>query len=179
MADNFYTDKTTQDLINDRIASQIDLETDPDKAIAKGQLKTTDPVAFNYGKDPMNQAVLNRAKSKLYDPDQFQELQKLQYVKSASNRLAAANLPLKGLTEVNRQMEALRKQREAAKDAQRAQVIGAVLGTAGAVVGGIYGGGAGAAGGYAAGNAVGQSAAGGGGQTAGSGAGGSSYMANE
>lgn len=63
------------------VLNQAQMSVDPNEAIARGQLKVEKPVEFNYGKDAVNQAILNRVKNTMYDPKTFEDLQKLDYIK--------------------------------------------------------------------------------------------------
>jgi len=130
--------------INNMVLNQAQMSVDPNEAVARGQLNVEKPVEFNYGKDAVNQAILNKVRNTMYNPKNFEDLQKLDYIKNRSRALDRAKGSIMGQVNLDKQKESMERQRAAAEDAQRASILGSVLGLAGTAAGMYFAGPAGA-----------------------------------
>lgn len=149
-----YIDPSLRSAVNNIANSAISRETDPDKAISKGQLQIKEPAKYSYG-SPINDAIMKKAKDKFYDPEMDAGMQKLRYINNQANNLQNSANNIIKIYQLDKQAESIVRQRKAAEDSQRASVISSVLGLGGAVIGAAYGGAAGAAVGAQAGSSVG------------------------
>lgn len=157
MADYNPLDDTTRQIINNRIKSSMSMDPSYDQAIQKGQIKQIQPEAFNYG-NVVSSAIQNRA-NKVFEDKQntINEQQKANYPKTEFNNLLSAGQLGLGAQKYDETRANAMHARRVNEEAQRAQLIGTVLGTGGAIAGTYLGGPAGGAAGSAIGQGVGQS----------------------
>ncbi len=151
-----YVDPSLRQAVGNIANSALNAETDPDLAIKKGQLEIKTPAQYSYG-SALNDAVMKRAREKFYDPNISAGVQKLRHVSNqAGNLQNAANNVMK-IYQLDKQAEEITRQRKAAEDSQRAQVLSSVLGLGGAIAGAAIAGPAGGMAGAQAGQAAGGS----------------------
>lgn len=129
-----YVDPSLRSAVSNIANSALAIESDPDIAIQKGMLKIEKPPEYSYG-TPLNEAVMKRARDKFYDPAISEGLQKLRHVSNQAANLQNASNNVMQIYKLDKQAEAITRERKAAEDAQRAAVIGSVLGLGGAVAG--------------------------------------------
>lgn len=159
MADIQNLDENTKKAIDERVKAATYLAPDFNEAVKQGQIKTFQPTSFNYG--PMAQsAALQRRADKIFKDkvQEIQSLQKLSYPNEAFQKSKQAEsllLQKQKFDYARMQALKLRKQQE---EAQRSQLLGSILGLAGAAAGAYFGGGPmGAAAGAKAGSSIGSS----------------------
>lgn len=150
-----YVDPALRQAVTNVANAAMTSEDNPDVAVQKGLLKLEQPARFSSG-SALNEAIINRARNKFFDPQNLEGLQKMKYKTDQIGQVQSAIGNVMGIYKLDQQAREITRQRKAAEDAQRAQVLSSVLGLAGAVVGGIYGGPAGAAGGAQGGQMAGQ-----------------------
>lgn len=149
-----YVDPNLRQAVSNVASAAMLTEDNPDAAIAKGLLKIEKPAEYSSG-SPLNEAITRRARDKFYDPQISEGLQKMKYKTDQIGQVNSAINNVMGIYKLDRQAEEITRQRKAAEDAQRAQVLSSVLGLGGAVAGAMLGGPAGAAVGAQAGSTIG------------------------
>lgn len=149
MPEGEFVDPSLRAAVGNIADSALAIESDPTLALAKGQLKYQEPAKYNYG-SALNEAVMKRAMDKFYDPTLAKGNQDLRHVTNQAKNLQNAAGNVMQIYNLDKQAEQIRRQRLAAEDAQRAQVLSSVLGLAGMMIGGPMGGAAG----YQLGNAA-------------------------
>ncbi len=157
MADLKNIDMNTQTALNDRMRAANELAGNFNDAESKGQVKTFQPTAFNYGDGSANVAIQRRA-DKLFNDNvgKIQSIQKLEYPAEAFKKSKQAeSLSIQKSKFDYARMQALRA-RQQQEEAQRAQLLGSVLGLGGAIAGFAAGGPMGAAAGAQLGQSTGQ-----------------------
>jgi len=151
-----YLDPSLRTAVGNIANSALSVESDPDLAMNKGQLKIVEPPKYNYG-SALNEAVMKKAMDKFYDPTLAEGNQKLRHITNQAKNLQNAAGNVMQIYQLDKQAEQIARQRKAAEDSQRAQVLSSVLGLGGAVAGAMIAGPAGAAVGSQAGNSAGSS----------------------
>jgi hypothetical protein len=151
-----YLDPSLRAAVGNIASSALGVESDPDLALNKGQLKIVEPPKYNYG-SALNEAVMKKAMDKFYDPTLAEGSQKLRHVTNQAKNLQNAAGNVMQIYQLDKQAQQIARQRKAAEDAQRAQVLSSVLGLGGAIAGAAIAGPSGAAVGSQIGNSAGQS----------------------
>lgn len=151
-----YLDPSLRTAVGNIANSALGVESDPDLAMNKGMLKIEKPAEYSYG-SPLNEAVMKKAMSKFYDPTLAEGAQKLRHVTNQAKNLQNAATNVMQIYQLDKQAQQIARQRKAAEDSQRAQVLSSVLGLGGAVAGFAVAGPGGAAAGSQLGNSAGQS----------------------
>lgn len=142
MADNQmseFVDPALRQAVQNMTKPVLEAPVDPNIAQQKGFLKIEKPPEYSYG-TAMNDAVIKRAKERLYDPNISEGMQKYRYAMNQGDKLQNASNQIMNIYKLDRQAEQIIRERKAAEDAQRASVLGSVLGVAGAVAGAYFAG---------------------------------------
>lgn len=155
MADIQNLDSNTKRALDERIKVANELSGNFEEAEKKGQVKTFQPTSFNYGGQAANSAIQRRADTLFKDKvEKIQSIQKLGRPMDAFQQSKTTEgLAIEKAKFDYARMQALRARRQQ-EEAQRAQLLGSILGLGGAIVGGMAAG----PGGAVAGAQVGQSA---------------------
>lgn len=129
-----FVDPALRQAVQNVTQATLQAPTSADVAQQQGLLKVEKPPEYSYG-NAMNQAVMQRAREKLYDPTISEGLQKYRYVTNQAQKLQNASDHIMNIYKLDKQAEEIVRQRKAAEDAQRAQVLSSVLGLGGAIAG--------------------------------------------
>lgn len=143
MPEGEFVDPALRTAVGNIADSALAIESDPTLALAKGQLKYQEPAKYNYG-SALNEAVMKKAMDKFYDPTLAKGNQDLRHVTNQAKNLQNAAGNVMQIYNLDKQADQIRRQRVAADDAQRAQILSSVLGLAGMIIGGPMGAAAGA-----------------------------------
>lgn len=148
MADDFYPgdlDARTRDAISDRINSALSLGDSYDDAVSSGKLPEVRQIEPKYGSEGISSAIQNKFNKINEDRvSEIKRMNELQYPHTRMQKLTGAVDLANKQFKFDYQRQMAIRQRMMAEEAQRAQILGQLIGIGGAIAGGMIAGPAGA-----------------------------------
>lgn len=132
-----YLSDPTREYLNNRTEAVLGENFDPNNVKLPSRASNVS-VGSPYG--TINDAIAKRSSDKFYDPQQIDDLRKLQQIQNRGSRLKNLGANLNRQYQLDNAAANAMQQRAAQEEAQRNAILGSVLGVGLTVAGGAFGG---------------------------------------